>query len=62
MKAKVDEDLCAGAGECEETCPEVFKLVDNKSKVQVETVPSETEEACRLAAKKCPTHAIGIEE
>ncbi|MFP4057483.1 MAG: ferredoxin [Candidatus Brocadiia bacterium] len=61
MKAKVDEDLCAGVGECEAACPQVFKVVDGLSKVQVETVPAEAEEACREAAERCPMAAISVE-
>jgi ferredoxin len=62
MRAKVDENLCAGASECEDTCPQVFKVIDGMSKVQVETVPTEAEEACREAAGNCPMGAISIEE
>jgi ferredoxin len=45
MKAKVDQDVCIGSGNCEATCPKVFKVVDAKSQVQVDPVPP-SEEDC----------------
>jgi len=62
MKAKVNEELCTGCGPCEEICPEVFKIEDDVSKVQVDIVPSEAENNCREAMEQCPTEAISIEE
>jgi ferredoxin len=62
MKATVNEDLCSGCGPCEDICPEVFKIEDDVSRVQVETVPSEAEGSCREAMEECPTDAISIEE
>ena len=62
MKAIVDEDKCTGCGMCEDTCPEVFELVDDVAKVKVDPVPAENEDACREAADDCPEDAISIEE
>jgi ferredoxin len=62
MRAKVDESLCAGASECEATCPQVFQVVGGTSRVQVETVPPELEDACRQAVANCPMGAITVEE
>jgi ferredoxin len=62
MKAKVDENLCAGASECEATCSKVFKVIDGISNVQVDPVPPDAEETCRQAAENCPMGAISIEE
>ena len=62
MKAKVDEDLCVGTGDCERICPAVFKVVEGVSQVQVGEVPSDAEDACRDAAGSCPTGAISVEE
>ena len=62
MRAKVDENLCAGASECEATCPQVFKVVDGISKVQADPVPADAEKACRQAVENCPMGAISIEE
>jgi ferredoxin len=62
MRVRVDENLCAGAGECEATCPQVFKVVDGVSRVQVDPVPAGAEASCRKAAKACPMGAISIQE
>lgn len=62
MKVRVDPDLCAGCGPCEEICPEVFKVVDGLAQVQQADVPAELEDAVREAADSCPPGAIVIEE
>ena len=62
MKAIVDEDTCTGCGLCEETCPEVFELVDGLAKVKADPVPGDQEETCREAADACPVEAIAIED
>ena len=31
MKAKLDKDLCIGCGLCVSTCPEVFKMEEDKN-------------------------------
>ena len=62
MKAYVDEDLCTGCGLCEETCPEVFELVDDLAEVIVDEVPPGVQEEAREAAEECPVEAISIEE
>ncbi len=61
MKVKVDLELCTGCGPCEETCPEVFEVVDDIAKVKVDEVPEESQNNCREAAENCPTEAISIE-
>lgn len=60
MKVKVDEDICVGTGNCEETCPNVFKVVDGTSRVQVDTVPEEEEGRVQEAVDGCPMGAISI--
>ncbi|MDD5450009.1 MAG: ferredoxin [Candidatus Omnitrophica bacterium] len=60
MKAKVDKDLCIGCGLCVSTCPEVFKMEEDKAVVIVSVVPKEAEEMCRRAAEECPVTAIII--
>ncbi len=62
MKVEVDEDLCIGSMSCEITCPEVFKVVDGISQVQVDEVPAEVEDRCREAVENCPVAAIKIVE
>ena len=62
MKVKVDEDLCAGCGPCEDVCPEVFEVVDDMAKVKMDVVPPELEEKCREAVESCPSEALIIEQ
>ncbi len=61
MKAKVDTDTCIGCGLCEQLCPDVFKMEDDKAVVKVEIVPDGAEDACRDAADQCPVAAITVE-
>lgn len=60
MKAKVDKDLCIGCGLCVSTCPEAFKMEEDKAVVIVSVVPKDAEETCRRAAEECPVTAIII--
>jgi ferredoxin len=62
MKVAVDETICVGTANCEDTCPEVFELVDGISHVKVDTVPKELEEQVKKAVDECPTSAIEITE
>jgi len=62
MRVKIDEKLCCGCGPCSEICPEVFELVEDISRVKVDVVPAEHEDACREARDNCPTEAISIKE
>ncbi len=61
MKAKVDKDVCIGSGNCESTCPKVFKVVDGTSRVQVDPVPPDQEDCVKDAEKGCPSGAISAE-
>lgn len=61
MKAKVNPDLCIGCTLCTQTCPEVFKMDNDKSVAYVAIVPKNVEDACRKAADECPVTAITIE-
>lgn len=61
MKAIVDCDLCIGCGLCEESCPEVFRVVDEGcALVLVESPGHEQYECIREAAEVCPTEAITL--
>jgi ferredoxin len=61
MKAKVDKDTCIGSGNCEATCPKIFKVVDGKSMVQMDPVPKEEEGCVREAVEGCPSGAISAQ-
>jgi ferredoxin len=45
---------------CENTCPEVFKLVDGKSTVIQDPVAKENEADAQAAAENCPVSAITV--
>jgi ferredoxin len=63
MKVCIDKELCSSSGICIETCPEIFELDEQGTTVtKNEQVSSELEQACRDAAKGCPSGAIKIEE
>ena len=38
MKAVVDKETCTGCGLCEQTCPEVFKMEDDKAVAYVRAI------------------------
>jgi len=61
MKATVDKDVCIGSGNCESSCPKVFKVVDGISQVQVNPVPPEEEDCVKGAGEGCPSGAISVE-
>lgn len=58
MKFEVDQDLCIGCGACEDTCPEVFELPDDLSKVKLDPVPEALQESALEAEEGCPVDAI----
>jgi ferredoxin len=56
-------DNCQGCGVCEAKAPDVFEITDEGvSRVLVETVPPEFEDAVREAAYDCPTESIEISD
>lgn len=63
MKPVVDEDLCIGCGNCEDVCPEVFRLMDDGfAHVIAENPGPELYGCTRDAQDACPVAAISIEE
>jgi len=61
MKVKIDADTCIGCGLCVSTCPEVYRMEDDKAIVIGSVVPKEAEESCKRAVEECPVTAIVIE-
>jgi ferredoxin len=59
MEVKVNDD-CSACGICEDICPEVFELGDEKAEVKLSPVPAEYEEKVREAVEECPTESIEI--
>jgi ferredoxin len=60
MEVRVDEELCTGCGLCEETCPDIFKLDEEKDiAILVKKDYDEYDEECiQEAVESCPSEAI----
>ena len=64
MKVSINEELCTGEGVCEEICPEVFR-VDEERDIAViikEDLDEIDEECVSEAVESCPSEAIILEE
>jgi ferredoxin len=63
VEVKIDEELCTGCGLCEETCPDIFKMDEDKDVASViKTDYDEYDEECiQEAAESCPSEAISTE-
>ena len=55
----VDEELCIGCGNCEEICPSVFQLMDDKSTV-IDPDGCDYADCCEAAEENCPVEAITL--
>lgn len=63
MKARVDHDVCIGCGLCQDTCPDVFELMDDGySHVIREEIGEDLYECVKEACEVCPTEAISYSE
>ncbi|MCX6806680.1 MAG: ferredoxin [Candidatus Berkelbacteria bacterium] len=62
MKISVDENLCIGCGACVNTCPQSFKMNQEKHKSEPINPPGDPEEKIKEAKDNCPAGAIKIEE
>ncbi|MEK6657680.1 MAG: ferredoxin [Nitrospirota bacterium] len=56
-KFKINLDDCTGCGACEDACPQVFKVVDEKSFVNNSAVDKNLAAAME-AKNSCPDKAI----
>lgn len=63
MEVKIDEELCTGCGLCEETCPDIFKIDEDKDiAVVIKNDFDEYDEECiQEAVESCPSEAISAE-
>ncbi len=60
MEVRIDEELCTGCGLCEETCPDIFKLNEDKDIAElIKTDYDDYDEECvQESIESCPTEAI----
>jgi ferredoxin len=63
VEVRIDEELCTGCGLCEETCPDIFKMDEDKDVASlIKTDYDEYDEECiQEAAESCPSEAISTE-
>ncbi len=61
MKAVIDRDRCIGCGECEEYCPETFRVDESGLAIVIaDELDAELYGAIRDCADICPVEAITI--
>jgi ferredoxin len=63
VEIRIDEELCTGCGLCEETCPDIFKMDEDKDiAVVIKNDYDEYDEECiQEAVESCPSEAISTE-
>lgn len=64
LRVRVNQDVCIGSGMCVLSSTEVFDQRDEDGVViLLDTMPPERlHDVVRGAARKCPSHAITVEE
>jgi ferredoxin len=60
MKAIVDKETYTRCTLCTQTCPEVFRMQEDKAVAYVDAVLKEIGENCKKAADECPVNAISV--
>jgi len=63
VEIRIDEELCTGCGLCEETCPDIFKMDEDKDiAVLIKTDYDEYDDECiQEAVESCPSEAIATD-
>lgn len=57
-KVRIDEEECIGCGNCEELCPDIFKLDKEREKSDVIKPQGGSEECIEEAMEACPVSCI----
>jgi ferredoxin len=57
-KVRIDEEECIGCGNCEDLCPEIFKLDKEREKSEVIKPEGGSEECIEEAMEACPVSCI----
>lgn len=60
MKVAIDADACIGCGLCVSTCPEAYKMQDDKAVAAGAAVPKGAEDCAKKAAEECPVTCITV--
>lgn len=58
----LDEEACIGCGMCQDICPEVFRLDEDKNKAQVIKPQGGPENLIEEAMEACPVECISWKE
>jgi ferredoxin len=63
MRIVVDRDVCTGQAMCQSIAPDLFRVVDGGSQVdiQVAVVPDDRLGQAKLAVSCCPNGALELE-
>ena len=61
-KVIVEEEECIGCGSCQEICPEVFQVDEEKEKARVIKAEGGPEELINEAISTCPVSCIHWQE
>jgi ferredoxin len=63
VKITVDADLCASHGQCEFAAPEVFSINDDGDLEVLDAAPPESQrQSVEQAVRRCPNHALSLED
>ena len=57
-RVRIDEEECIGCGNCEDLCPEIFKLDKEREKSDVIKPEGGSEQCIEEAMEACPVSCI----